>query len=67
MECPLCGCQNFYIKNSDDEFETYEFSMAGGQIAFATTEAGAAPKVQGDTEAYCTRCSWHGRMDALKK
>jgi hypothetical protein len=67
MECPLCGCQNFYVKNSDDEFETYEFSVAGGHIAFDSAETGAVPEVQGGTETYCTRCSWHGRMDALKK
>jgi hypothetical protein len=67
MECPLCGCQDFFVKHPDDEFETFEFSVAEGRVAFHATDAGAAPDVQADTETYCNRCSWHGRLKDLNR
>jgi hypothetical protein len=66
MKCPLCGCQEFYVKNPEDEFEIFEFSVAGGRVEFHETDAGSAPDVQGDTETSCNRCSWHGRLNDLK-
>jgi hypothetical protein len=68
MKCPICGCQNFYIKNPDDEFETHEFNVAGGETSFsAGAEGGPVPELQETTEAFCNRCSWHGRFEELKK
>lgn len=68
MECPLCGCQHFFIKNPDDEFETYEFSVASGQVRFGEdAEAASAPEVRGTTETFCNKCSWHGKFQDLKK
>lgn len=67
MECPICGCQDFYVKDPEDEYETFEFSVAGGRVEFQGAEAGAAPGVQEDTETFCNRCSWHGRINDLKK
>jgi hypothetical protein len=68
MECPLCGCQEFYLKNPEDEFETLEFSVASGDARFsADVEDAAAPRVKEATETYCNRCSWHGKFQELKK
>ncbi|MEZ4604885.1 MAG: hypothetical protein R2861_16230 [Desulfobacterales bacterium] len=34
MKCPFCGCQKFYIKDMDDEFETYGFDCTSGDVCF---------------------------------
>ena len=34
MKCPKCGCEKFYIKDPDDEYETYEFEGRDGEICF---------------------------------
>jgi hypothetical protein len=68
MECPLCGCQDFFVKNPDDEFETYEFSVASGHVRFnSETAAAPTPEVQESTETFCNKCSWHGAFQQLKK
>jgi len=67
MKCPLCGCQNFFLKNPNDEFETYEFSVASGDVSFSGDADGApAEGVQKTTETFCNRCSWHGPFQELK-
>jgi hypothetical protein len=68
MECPLCGCQDFFVKDPEDEFETFEFSVASGDVSFsAEAEDASAPEVQETTETFCSRCSWHGNFQELKK
>jgi hypothetical protein len=68
MQCPLCGCQDFFVKDPDDEFETREFSVAGGDVRFSTdTPDAPAPQVQETTETFCNRCSWHGKLQELNK
>jgi hypothetical protein len=67
MECPLCGCQEFYLKDPEDEFETIEFSVATGAVRFSLEAEDAAPEVQEATETFCNRCSWHGPFQELKK
>ena len=68
MECPLCGCQEFFVKDAEDEFETYEFSVAGGEAKFSNdAESAAIPEVRDTTETFCNRCSWHGKFQELKK
>jgi hypothetical protein len=68
MKCPLCGCQNFFVKNPDDEFETREFSVASEEVHFsAGAESDSVPKVQESTETFCNKCSWHGKFQDLKK
>jgi len=54
MECPICGCQDFFVKDPEDEYETHEFSVAGGRVEFQGAEAGAAPDVQDDTRPSAT-------------
>ena len=34
MKCPICGCEKFYLKDPDDEYETYEFELSDGEVAF---------------------------------
>jgi hypothetical protein len=68
MKCPLCGCQDFYVKDPQDEFETHGFSVASGEVCFsAAPPDGSAPQLQEATETFCNRCSWHGRFQELKK
>jgi hypothetical protein len=68
MKCPICGCQEFFVKDPDDDFETYGFSVASGNVRFsADAEDPAPPAVQEATETYCNRCSWHGKLQDLKK
>jgi hypothetical protein len=68
MECPLCGCQEFYLKHPEDEFETFEFSVASGAVRFSTdAEVAGFPEVREATETFCNRCSWHGPFQELKK
>ena len=68
MKCPVCGCQEFFVKDPEDEFETREFSVASGEVRFS---AGAADDqvsgVREATETFCNRCSWHGKYQELKK
>jgi hypothetical protein len=66
MKCPVCGCLNFYIKDPNDEYETYDFELREGTVAFSPdAETSAAPGLQDKTETYCNKCSWHGKFMEL--
>jgi len=66
MKCPLCGCVSFYIKDPDDEYETYEFAWRDGNIEFsADVDQDGCPEVCDDTEVFCDQCSWHGETQTL--
>ena len=66
MKCPLCGCKTFYLKDPDDEYETYEFELHDGKVAFGPdVDASSCPEVCYDTETHCDKCSWHGAFDEL--
>jgi hypothetical protein len=68
MKCPVCGCQEFFVKNPEDEFETRGFSVASGTVCFEAGEAEASvPGIQEATETYCNKCSWHGKLGELKR
>jgi hypothetical protein len=68
MECPICGCQEFFVKDPEDEFETYEFSVASGAVRFsADVENASAPEVQEASETFCNKCAWHGKFQELRK
>lgn len=67
MACPLCGCEHFYVKNPEDEYETYEFDLRNGEILFASEDAkSACPEIGDDTEAFCDNCAWHGKWKQIK-
>jgi hypothetical protein len=68
MECPFCRSQNFYLKDPEDEYETHEFDLREGNIEFL--EKGNPPfsfRLEKDSQVFCNRCAWHGRMEDLKK
>ena len=67
MECPLCGCQQFFLKDPDDAFETHEFSVASGEVRFDADGLPPLHGVQAETETFCNKCSWHGKFQELKK
>ena len=68
MACPFCGCETFYVKDPDDEFETYEFTLKNGEIVFSDEVDESASLPMGDeTSTHCNRCAWNGRLQDLKK
>lgn len=58
MACPLCRSNQFYIKDTEDEYETYEFEVTQGRICFENGEEN--PEVTQECEIFCQRCAWHG-------
>lgn len=67
MKCPLCGCVEFFIKDPDDEYETYEFGWRDGNVEFgADVDSSGCPEIYDDTETFCDKCSWHGSVKELR-
>ncbi len=65
-KCPRCDSQSFYVKDSEDAYEVFEFSVAGGEIVFTPDEDDSVTPVIGEeTEAFCSRCSWHDKFRTL--
>ena len=68
MKCPTCGCEQFYIKDKDDEYEIYEFSILGEKIVFdENTDQQETPKIENEIETFCNKCAWHGKFNTLTK
>lgn len=65
MKCPDCGCESFYVKDPDDQFNIFEFDLKEGAIIPRTTEEEQL-LVEEETETYCERCAWHDKFKALK-
>jgi hypothetical protein len=67
MACPFCGCEHFYVKNPDDEYETCEFDLKGGEVVFTSEDKESwRPELTEGTETYCDHCAWHGKLKQLK-
>lgn len=66
MVCPLCGSEHFYVKDPEDEFETYVFTCPEGVVCYED-EVDGAPGVEGETEVFCNQCAWHGLFKELRK
>ncbi len=66
MKCPTCGSVNFYARDPEDEYEEYRFALQGDEVVPESADADALAIIN-DTEAYCERCAWHGRLAQLKK
>lgn len=67
VKCPTCGCERFFIKDADDEYEIYEFTASNGNVEFdKNLEAQNIPEVTKDIETFCDKCTWHGRFENLK-
>jgi len=68
MECPYCGCRKFYIKNPDDEYETYGFDCESGEICFdPDIDDSDIPELSDNSRIYCEKCAWNGRYDEIAK
>jgi hypothetical protein len=66
MKCPQCGCEQFYAKDPDDEYETHAFECPGDEVLLNPDSADAV-EITPQTEAFCDRCAWHGKVEELKK
>lgn len=68
MKCPTCGCEKFYVKDKNDEYEIYEFSTLGENIVF-DEELGPQkiPKITNEIDTFCNKCAWHGKFNTLTK
>ena len=65
--CPICSCEQFYVKDPDDEFETYEFKCREGQVCFDDgVDADGCPDINDQTEIFCSVCSWRGQLEKIK-
>jgi hypothetical protein len=65
MKCPTCGSIRFYAKDPDDAYEEYGFSLEAGQVVPDPAGTDALEIIR-QSEAFCERCAWHGRLDDLK-
>lgn len=63
-KCPTCGCETFYVKDPNDEFEVHMFTCEDGNVCFDSESAENPPPIEDDTETYCDNCAWH---DSFKK
>ena len=67
VKCPVCGSLNFFVKDPDDEYETYDFELKGEEVVYhSEAEASGSPDVKVDTEVFCEKCSWHDKFQELK-
>ena len=63
VKCPVCGSEKFYVKDPDDEYETYCFECREDKIYFdPDVDENNAPQIENDSETFCDRCSWRGRL-----
>lgn len=67
-KCPLCGSMSFYVKDPADEYETHEFDLHNGEVAFGIQESGLeAPPILDHTDTFCNKCAWHGEFITILK
>ena len=63
MKCPTCGCDKFYVKDSDDDYEIYTFTIRNGNVSFEPDlDSSTLPELTDESEAFCNRCAWHGKL-----
>lgn len=68
MKCPYCGHQRFYVKDSEDEFETFSFDCSAGSICFDPEIAkDDIPEVCDGTHIFCDKCAWNGAASEITK
>ena len=67
MKCPTCGCEKFYVKDVDDEYEIYEFTTSGGKVAFEQEyDQNQLPNITSEIDTFCNKCAWHGKFETLE-
>ena len=68
IKCPMCGCRDFYLKDPDDEYETFEFHLKEGKIHFDSEEAAShLSEIEQGNQIFCDCCAWRGKLEGLKK
>jgi hypothetical protein len=54
------------MKDPDDPYETYPFEFKDGRLIFdAEVETDDPPAIQDDTETFCEKCAWHGKLGKI--
>jgi hypothetical protein len=67
MKCPFCGYQKFYLKNPEDDYETFGFSCESDEICFdSEIEDSDVPDLKDDSHIFCDKCTWKGKYDEIK-
>jgi hypothetical protein len=67
MKCPICGSHDFFVKDPEDAYETYEIAIKEGELSLCDPAEAGELQLVPDTETYCDKCSWHGKLQELKK
>jgi hypothetical protein len=66
-KCPACGCEQFYVKDPDDEYDIYEFECRKGQVCFnGGAGSDECPAISDDTEVFCNTCAWHDQFHKIR-
>jgi hypothetical protein len=67
MACPMCGQKDFFVKDPEDEYETFEFHMKDGEIVFPSeTDGSECPEIKEQTRVYCSNCAWNGQRREIR-
>ena len=67
MKCSVCGSEQFYVRDQDDEYEIYYFNCREGAVCFdPDVDLSKAPVISDDTEIFCNKCAWHGKFKAIQ-
>jgi hypothetical protein len=65
--CPICRSRGFYLKDPDDEYETFEFDLKEDSPVFREDNRPTfASDTLGKEEIFCEQCAWHGKFAELK-
>ncbi len=65
MPCPMCKSEKFYVKDPEDQYEVYEFTLKNGNPVFEDTKPEFISSQGHDYEVYCNTCVWHGKINEL--
>ena len=66
MSCPVCKSDQFYIKDLDDEYETYDFQLQDGQVTFdEPNDENQTTGLKQDRRIFCQRCAWNGHLKEI--
>jgi hypothetical protein len=67
-QCPICGSVEFYVKDPEDEFQTYDLKLCNGKITFSGNDSDSElPEIGDDTTLNCNCCTWNGELKKLKQ
>ncbi len=67
MACPICGSDRFYVKDPEDEYDTFEFTLVDGNPVFDQGWPDFISPDDREFQAYCDTCIWHGKFQELNK